>query len=83
MDDEKFTEMAKTDFTIKMIGGLIAGVIGVIAGIVLLVFAISKNDYSFIGCAIALIVVGLLVGGIDGFILFSRHKKKTSNDEEK
>ena len=83
MDEEKYTELAKADFTMKMIGGVIAGIIGIIAGIVLIVFACIKNEYSFIGFGIALIAVGILVGVIDGYILFSRHKKKSNKEIEK
>lgn len=75
MDDDTFTEIAKADFTAKLVGGLIAGTIGVIVGIVLIVFGLINKSTPIAVCGIALIFVGVLVGVIDGIILFSRKNK--------
>ena len=75
MDDDTFTELAKADFTAKLIGGLIAGTIGVIVGIVLIVFGLVRKSTPIAVTGIALIFVGVLVGVIDGIILFGRKNK--------
>ena len=75
MNDDQFTEMAKADFAVKMWCGVIFGTLAIIGGIVgIIVSCVKKTPeaapiFGLIG------LVGLLVAGIDGYILFSRRKK--------
>lgn len=75
MDDDTFTELAKADFTAKMVGGLIVGTIGAIAGIVMIILGIVKKMSMISIIGIAILLVSVLVGVIDGIILFSRKDK--------
>ena len=83
MDDDTFTAMAKADFTMRLVCGMIAGTIGLIVGIVLIVLGAIKNMSFLIPMGIALILIGLLVGLINGFLFFSRRKDSLETKEKK
>ena len=83
MDDDTFAKIAKTDFTVKLIPGVIVGILAVIAGIILIIAGAVKNVQFIIPLGIAIVLVGVLVGLIDGFLLFGRKKKTEENKEEK
>ena len=83
MDDDTFTAMAKTDFTMRLVCGMIAGTIGLIVGIVLIILGAIKNMSFLIPMGIALILIGLLVGLINGFLFFGRRKDSLETKEKK
>ena len=83
IDDDTFTAMAKADFTMRLVCGMIAGTIGLIAGIVLIVLGAIKNMSFLIPMGIALILIGLLVGLINGFLFFGRRKDSLETKEKK
>ena len=83
MDDDTFTAMAKADFTMRLVCGMIAGTIGLIVGIVLIVLGAIKNMSFLIPMGIALILIGLLVGLINGFLFFGRRKDSLEAKDKK
>ena len=74
MDEETYTELAKADFTMKIVTGTIIGAIAFIVGIILAIIFFVKGESLFAWLFVGLALVGLLVAGIDGYLLFSRKK---------
>ena len=74
MDEETYTKLAKSDFTIKIVAGTIIGAIAFIVGIIVAIIFFVKGDSPFAWMFVGLALVGLLVAGIDGYLLFSRKK---------
>ena len=82
MDEETFTKIAKADFTFKIIGGFVLGTLTAIAGIIgaIILFVNKKAEVATL--LIVLAIVGALVGGIDGYLLFRRSSKKEIKNKD-
>ena len=74
MDEETYSELAKADFTMKIVTGTIIGALAFIVGIILTIIFFVKGESPFAWMFVGLALVGLIVAGIDGYLLFSRKK---------
>ena len=74
MDEETYTDLAKADFTMKIVTGTIIGAIAFIGGIIAAIIFFVKGESLIAWMFVGLALVGLLVAGIDGYLLFSRKK---------
>lgn len=82
-EQDSYTKMAVTNFTIKMIAGVIIGSIAFVLGLVFLIIAlVTKQPGELIGAIIAVMLVGALVSIIDTIVLLKRKKSDKSQKEE-
>lgn len=80
MDEEKFTEIAKANFYMRCVCGIFAGILGLIVGIFLIVFAAIKNIPELIVGGIFVILAALAAGISCGYCL---HRKKEKPQDKK
>ena len=78
MDEKQYTKIATADFTMKIVFGTIFGSIAFIGGIVAAIVFFVKGQSNIGWMFIALAFIGLLVAGIDGYLLFSRKKSQNN-----
>ena len=81
MDDETFTKVAKTDFTIRLICGFIFGIIATIVGIIFLIVAIVNKQSTFVPITVAFCIAGPIVSALCGYFLFGKSKKREDSKE--
>ena len=80
-EDDTFTEVAKADFTMRLVAGFIFGIIVALASLIFIIVGIVNKKCDMIAMFIIMIVVGLGVSTSCGYFLFRKGKKE--NKEEK
>ena len=81
VEDDTFTEVAKTDFKIRTVAGFIFGILAAIASIIFIILSIVNKNTDFIIPLIIMVIVGLGVSASCGYFLFRKGQKE--NKEEK
>ena len=76
VDDDKFTEVAKTDFTIRIVSGFIFGVLAFVASIIFIVLFAFRNELNLIVPMAVMAGVGALVAVSCGYFLFRKKNKE-------
>ncbi len=76
-EDDKFTEVAKADFKMRLVAGFIFGIIAAITSGTFIIVDILKKENNMIVMLIIMIVVGLAVSASCGYFLFRKDKKET------
>jgi len=76
MDNETFSDMAESHFLIRLWSGIVIGCLAVIIGIIGAIIAFVKGENIFGLMFLAITLVGALVGGINGYIIYNRKKSK-------
>ena len=79
-EDDTFTEVAKTDFKLRLVAGFIFGILAAIASIIFIIVSIVNKNNDMIPMFIIMILVGLGVSASCGYFLFRKDKKE--NKEE-
>ncbi len=82
VEDDKFTEMAKTDFKIRTVAGFIFGILAAIASIIFIIISIINKKTDFIIPLIIMVIVGLGVSASCGYFLFRKEKKETEENKK-
>ena len=82
VEDDKFTEMAKTDFKIRTVAGFIFGILAAIASIIFIIVSIVNKNTDFIIPLIVMVIVGLGVSASWGYFLFRKEKKETVEEKQ-
>ena len=80
VDDDTFTEVAKADFSLRLLAGFIFGILAAIASVILIIVSIVNKNYDMIPMFIIMILVGLGVSASCGYFMFRKVKKE--NKEE-
>ena len=75
MTNDEYKDIATADFTVRLIIGAIFGLILLIGGIIFAIILLVKKEYSVAGIIGLVAFGGLLVSGINGYILLSHRKK--------
>ena len=81
VEDDKFTEVAKTDFKIRLVAGFIFGILAALISLVFIIISFVNNNLQFALALIVMVVVGLGVSASCGYFLFRKEKKE--NEENK
>ena len=81
MTNDEYVDMATADFTVRLIIGLIFGLVLLIGGIIFAIILLVKKEYYVAGIIGLVAFGGLLVSGINGYILLS-HRKKSDKSEQ-
>lgn len=81
VEDDKFTEVAKTDFKIRTAAGFIFGIVAALASIVFIIVSIVNKNSEFIIPLIIMVLVGLGVSASCGYFLFRKEKKETVEEK--
>ena len=79
-EDDTFTEVAKADFSLRLIAGFIFGILAAIASIIFIIVGIVNKNNDMLPMFIIMILVGLGVSASCGYFLFRKGKKE--NKEE-
>lgn len=74
MTKDEYVDMATSDFTARLIIGLVFGLILLIGGIIFAIILLVKKEYYVAGIIGLVAFGGLLVSGINGYILLSNRK---------
>ena len=82
VEDDTFTEVAKTDFKIRLVCGFIFGILAIIMSVVFIIMAIVKKNYDFIAPLCLMVLVGLGVSASCGYFLFKKEKKEENKKEQ-
>ena len=82
VEDDKFTEVAKTDFKIRTVAGFIFGIVAALASIVFIIVSIVNKNTEFIVPLIIMVLVGLGVSASCGYFLFRTEKKETVEEKQ-
>ena len=77
VEDDKFTEVAKTDFKMRLVAGFIFGILATLISLVFIIVSFINNNLQFALALIAMVVVGLGVSASCGYFLFRKEKKET------
>ena len=80
-EDDTFTEVAKADFTVRLVAGFIFGIIAALASLIFIIVGIVNKKYDMIAMFIIMIVVGLGVSASCGYFLFRKEKKEEKEDQ--
>ena len=80
IEDEKFTEVAKTDMKLRIVFGFIFGVIAAIVSIIFIIVGIVTKKNEFVIPLVFMVIVGALVAISCGYFIFRKEKKP---DEDK
>jgi hypothetical protein len=82
VEDDKLTEVAKTDFKIRAVAGFIFGIVAALASIVFIIVSIVNKNTEFIIPLIIMVLVGLGVSASCGYFLFRKEKKETVEEKQ-
>ena len=82
VENDKFTEVAKTDFKIRTVAGFIFGILAAIASITFIIVSIVNKNTEFIIPLIVMVIVGLGVSASCGYFLFRKEKKETVEEKQ-
>ena len=82
VENDKFTEVAKTDFKIRTVAGFIFGILVAIASIIFIIVSIVSKNTDFIIPLIIMILVGLGVSASCGYFLFRKEKKEIVEEKQ-
>ena len=82
VEDDTFTEVAKTDLKIRIVGGFIFGIVAALASIIFIIVSIVSKNTDFIIPLIIMILVGLGVSASCGYFLFRKEKKETVEEKQ-
>ena len=80
-EDDTFAEVAKADFTVRLVAGFIFGIIAALASLIFIIVGIVNKKYDMIAMFIIMIVVGLGVSASCGYFLFRKEKKEEKEDQ--
>ena len=80
VEDDTFTEVAKADFSLRLLAGFIFGILAAIASVILIIVSIVNKNYDMIPMFIIMILVGLGVSASCGYFMVRKVKKE--NKEE-
>ena len=81
-EDDTFTEVAKADFTMRLVAGFIFGILASIASLVFIIVGIVNKKYDMIAMFIVMILVGLGVSASCGYFLFRKGKKENKEEQK-
>ena len=79
-EDDTFTEVAKADFSLRLIAGFIFGILAAIVSVIFIIVGIVNKQNDMLPMFIIMILVGLGVSASCGYFLFRKGKKE--NKEE-
>ena len=79
-EDDKFTEVAKTDFKIRLVVGFIFGILAAILSIIFIIVGIVNKKYDMIAMFIIMILVGLGVSASCGYFIFRKDRKEEKEE---
>jgi len=82
VEDDKLTEVAKTDFKIRTVAGFIFGIVAALASIVFIIVSIVNKNTEFIIPLIIMVLVGLGVSASCGYFLFRKEKKEAVEEKQ-
>ena len=82
VEDDTFTEVAKTDLKIRIVGGFVFGILAALASIIFIIVSIVSKNTDFIIPLIIMILVGLGVSASCGYFLFRKEKKETVEEKQ-
>jgi CDP-diglyceride synthetase len=82
VEDDKLTEVAKTDLKIRTVAGFIFGIVAALASIVFIIVSIVNKNTEFIIPLIIMVLVGLGVSASCGYFLFRKEKKETVEEKQ-
>ena len=79
-EDDTFTEVAKADFSLRLIAGFIFGILASIASVIFIIVGIVNKNNDMIPMFIIMILVGLGVSASCGYFLFRKGKKENKKE---
>lgn len=79
-EDDTFTEVAKTDFKLRLVAGFIFGILAAIASIIFIIVGIVNKKYDMIAMFIIMVLVGLGVSASCGYFLFRKESKEEKEE---
>ena len=79
-EDDTFTEVAKTDFKLRLVAGFIFGILAAIASIIFIIVSIVNKNNDMIPMFIIMVLVGLGVSASCGYFLFRKENKEEKED---
>lgn len=82
VEDETFTEVAKTDMKIRIVVGFIFGILAALASIVFIILSIVFKKYDLLVPLVAMVLVGTLVSASCGYFIFKKEKPVEENKEQ-
>ena len=84
VEDDTFTEVAKTDFKIRLVSGFIFGLLAAIVSLIFIIVAFINKNYELGTALIIMVIVGLGVSASCGYFLFRKENKEDvkENKEE-
>lgn len=82
VEDETFTEVAKTDMKIRIVFGFIFGILAALTSIVFIILSIVYKKYDLIVPLVVMVLVGALVSVSCGYFIFRKEKQAEENKEQ-
>jgi len=82
VEDDTFTEVAKTDMKIRIVAGFIFGILAAIISLIFVILSIINKKHDFIIPLIAMVLVGAGVAASCGYFLFRKEKKETEENKK-
>ena len=79
-EDDRFTEIAKANFLLRLIVGFIFGILVAIAGVIIIIVDILKKENDMIVMLIIMVLVGLGVSASCGYFLFRKESKEEKDE---
>ena len=79
-EDDRFTEIAKANFLLRLIVGFIFGILVAIAGVIIIIVDILKKENDMIVMLIIMVLVGLGVSASCGYFLFRKESKEEKEE---
>ena len=79
-EDDTFTEVAKTDFKIKLVAGFIFGILASIVSLIFIIVGIVGKKHDMIPMLIIKIIVGLEVSASCGYFIFRKENKEEKEE---
>ena len=76
IEDEEFTEVAKTDMKLRIVFGFIFGILAAIISIIFIIVGIVTKKNELVIPLVFMVIVGIVVAISCGYFLFSRRKKQ-------
>ena len=78
---DKFTEVAKTDFKIRLVEGFIFGILAALVSIIFIIVGIVTKKNEFVIPLVFMVIVGALVAISCGYFIFRKGNKEKNKEE--
>ena len=79
-EDDTFTEVAKTDFKIRLVAGFIFGVLSAIVSSIFIIVSLVSADYKLAVLLGVMVLVGAGVAASCGYFIFRKENKEEKKE---